>query len=80
MAARLHSQATCSVDFEGGIDESYKKSNEVQAVVWSTCNVKGPLFNTNLAANIKCDKDAILGVDTTDTRFEMKWHLQWKRC
>jgi hypothetical protein len=38
------------------------------------------MFNVNSQASVSCKKDALLGVDTQDTKFEMKMLLQWKKC
>jgi hypothetical protein len=53
----------------------------VAALVWSKCGVTGgPLFNINSVAQLECKKDAYLQLDTQDTKFNMKFHIQWKKC
>ena len=59
------------------------EETSVDTLVWSRCGAKdreGPLFNVNSDARIDCKDAAVLGVDTQDTKFEMKLLLQWKRC
>ncbi|KAH7130518.1 hypothetical protein B0J11DRAFT_253963 [Dendryphion nanum] len=74
--------ASGMVSFSGPVDNNYRLTSTVphDALVWSKCGVTGPLFNVNSQAIITCTKDAFLGVDTQDTKFEMKLHLQWKKC
>ena len=75
-------QASSNVPFNGPIDNNYRLTTSVptEALVWATCGVTGPLFNVNSQAIINCKQDAILGVDTQDTKFVMELHLQWKQC
>lgn len=78
-----NAQAFCETTFKGPFDENYKNTVDVNTLVWSKCGKKGkegPLFNVNSQASVTCTKDAQLGVDTQDTRFEMKLLLQWKKC
>jgi len=75
--------AQCSVTFNGPVDKRYKEETSVDTFVWSKCGVKGkegPLFNINSDARVTCKEAAVLGVDTTDTKFELKLLLQWKKC
>jgi len=75
--------AFCQSTFKGPLAENYKHSAEVDTLVWSKCGKKdkeGPMFNVNSQASVSCKKDALLGVDTQDTKFEMKMLLQWKKC
>jgi len=79
----LSGDATCSADIRGYFKGRYTKEAAVGALVWSRCGVKGkegPLFNVNTAASIDCKQDALLTVDTQDTKFELKLLLQWKKC
>lgn len=66
----------------GPKDDNYRLTTTIahDALVWSKCGVTGPLFNVNSQAILNCNQDAILGVDTQDTKFEMKLHLQWQKC
>lgn len=68
--------------FNGPIDNNYRLTATVPtaSLVWSTCGVTGPLFNVNSQAIITCKQDALLGVDTQDTKFTMLLHLSWKKC
>jgi hypothetical protein len=70
------------VPFKGPYDDTYNIRTDVgqAALVWAKCGAKGPLFNVNSQAVLTCDKKALLGVDTQDTKFELKLHLQWKKC
>lgn len=74
--------ASAMVDLKGAIDNNYRLTAKVptESLVWSKCGVTGPLFNVNSQAVINCKEDAFIGVDTQDTKFEMKLHLQWKKC
>jgi len=77
--------AQCSVKFNGPVDKRFVEDTAVSALVWSKCGVKGkegPLFNVNTDVSVDCkDSDgATIGVDTQDTKFELKLLLQWKRC
>lgn len=76
-------QAKCSRIFKGPFNDDYIQQTAVDTLIWSKCGVKGkegPLFNVNSEAKIDCKDAAYLGVDTQDTRFEMKLLLQWKKC
>ncbi|KAF2871626.1 hypothetical protein BDV95DRAFT_594706 [Massariosphaeria phaeospora] len=75
-------EASSMVPFNGPIDNNYRLTTSIasEALVWATCGVTGPLFNVNSQAIITCKEDAILGVDSQDTKFEMLLHLQWKPC
>ncbi|CAG5174594.1 uncharacterized protein ALTATR162_LOCUS7819 [Alternaria atra] len=75
-------QASAMVPFKGPYDDNYNVHTEVgqAALVWAKCGAKGPLFNVNSQAVLTCDKKAMFSVDTQDTKFEMKLHLQWKKC
>ncbi|PVI03212.1 hypothetical protein DM02DRAFT_652828 [Periconia macrospinosa] len=74
--------ATCSIPFNTPCEENYFKTTSVatESLVWATCGVTGPLFNINSDAAVDCKENAILGVDTLDTNFIMKFHLSWKKC
>jgi hypothetical protein len=65
-------------------DRDYTVTTNVatQSLVWAKCGVTGPLFNINSFAQVECNpkKEAYLGVDTQDTKFNMKLHIQWKKC
>jgi hypothetical protein len=75
-------EATAMVPFKGPYDKNYNIRTQVGqvALVWAKCGARGPLFNVNSQAVLTCDKKALLGVDTLDTKFEMKLRLQWKKC
>lgn len=68
--------------FNGPIDKNYRLSTTIphDSLVWSRCGVTGPLFNVNSQAILTCNKDSFLGVDTQDTKFELKLHLEWEKC
>ncbi|KAF2264981.1 hypothetical protein CC78DRAFT_216473 [Lojkania enalia] len=70
------------IPFNGPVDNNYRVTSMVptESLIWSRCGVTGPLFNINSQAIVTCTKDALLGVDTQDTRFEMKLHLEWQKC
>jgi len=75
--------AECTVKFPGPVTKRYTEEASVSALVWSRCGVKGkegPLFNVNSDARVDCKENAVLGVDTQDTKFQLKLHLQWKKC
>ncbi|ORY03030.1 hypothetical protein BCR34DRAFT_492672 [Clohesyomyces aquaticus] len=74
--------ASSMVTFNGPVDNNYRMTTSVPAesLVWATCGVTGPLFNVNSQVVVTCKTDAYVGVDTQDTKFTMKLHLQWKRC
>lgn len=74
--------ANAIIPFNGPIDNNYRLTTSIphDSLVWSRCGVTGPLFNVNSQAIVNCSKDAFLGVDTQDTKFEMLLHLEWKKC
>ncbi|KAF2799797.1 hypothetical protein K505DRAFT_230212 [Melanomma pulvis-pyrius CBS 109.77] len=74
--------AATNVAFKGPIDNNYRLTTIVptEALVWSKCGVSGQLFNVNTQAVVTCTQNAILGVDSQDTKFEMKLHLEWEKC
>jgi hypothetical protein len=75
--------AKCEANFKGPIDRDYTEETAASALIWSQCGANGkdgPAFNINTEGKIDCKDEATLSVDTQDTSFNMKFHLQWKRC
>jgi len=79
---RFFLQAKAEHKFVGKVEDNYLVTAKVatESLVWSTCGVTGPIFNVNSQATVDCNKDAILSVDTQDTKFHMKLRIQWKKC
>jgi hypothetical protein len=77
--------ATAKHDFWPVQDKDFLVTTDVAvaSLVWSKCGVTGgPLFNINSVVQLQCkkDQDAYLELDTQDTKFNMKFHIQWKKC
>jgi hypothetical protein len=73
------------VTISGTLEANYLRTTEVatETRVWAKCGAAGPLFNANSQVVVGCTKDgdsALATVDVQDTKFEIKYHVQWKRC
>lgn len=74
-----------AVTISGVLEANYLRTSTVatETLVWAKCGAIGPLFNANSQVVVGCKEkgdNAVATVDVQDTKFEIKYFVQWKKC